>query len=158
MYIYPHKSHWQSEFEHEKQLIQSQVCRDITLYHIGSTAIKGLYAKDCIDILGTVEDTVNIAEHKQTFLNIGYVNKGEYGIEGREYFSKAHRKVHLHIFPTGHDEIKRHLHFVNVMQGNLALINELNRIKLHLQSKYPEDKSTYQNEKTYFYRRIALLH
>ena len=92
MYIYPHKIEWKTEYQSEKSLILSSYNGSITLYHIGSTAISGLYAKDCIDILGVVNDTADIAAKKQSFIDVGYTYKGEYGFLGREYFSKTERK------------------------------------------------------------------
>ncbi len=46
------------------------------------------------------------------------------------------------------------MNFVNVMQGNIELISELNKLKQMLHEKYPQDKGSYQNEKESFYSRI----
>jgi len=127
---------------------------DITLHHIGSTAISGLCAKDCIDILGIVSNTNDVVAQKQIFIDIGYSYKGEYGLTGRQYFSKNKRKVHLHIYPLGHLAINKHLSFVNEMQGNLKLVNELNKLKQSLHNKYPTDKNSYQSEKSHFYDKL----
>lgn len=154
MYIYPHKSAWKNEYEDEKRLIISCYHGNITLHHIGSTVISGLYAKDCIDILGIVKCTDGVVAQKQNFIDLGYTYKGEYGFEGRQYFSKTKRKVHLHIYPLGHLAIEEHLNFIHIMQGNLKLINELNQLKQHLHNKYPQDKNAYQTEKAYFYENI----
>jgi GrpB-like predicted nucleotidyltransferase (UPF0157 family) len=56
MYLFPHNEKWKSEFENEKASITSIYEGEIEIFHIGSTAIKGLYAKDCIDLLGVVKD------------------------------------------------------------------------------------------------------
>ena len=154
MYIHQHKNEWKTEYENEKDLILSNYNGSINLHHIGSTAISGLYAKDCIDILGVVNNTSDIVAQKQKFIDVGYTYKGEYGLVGREYFSKTKRKVHLHIYQLGHLAIKKHLNFINVMQGNLKFIQELNQIKQHLHNKYPKDKDSYQREKEYFYNNI----
>ncbi len=157
MYLFEHKEIWNSEFEHEKDLIIANYAGGIEILHIGSTAINGLYAKDCIDLLGVVEDISEVSSLSQHFVNLGYVYKGEYGIAGREYFAKKHRKVHLHIFQTGNVNIEKHLNFVKVMQGNLVFIAELNQIKQDLHAKYPHDKDLYQQGKKLFYDRINAL-
>jgi len=154
MYLYPHNDAWKSEFENEKDAIISAYTGDIDIFHIGSTAVTGLYAKDCIDLLGVVKDISTLSALKQNIIKLGYSHKGEYGIPGREYFSKKQRKVHLHIFQSGDVNIEKHLNFVRVMQGNPELITELNQIKQELHAKYPRDKDTYQNEKEFFYNRI----
>ncbi|WNC68180.1 GrpB family protein [Thalassotalea nanhaiensis] len=154
MYLYPHNNQWKFEFEHEKDSIISNYEGKIDIFHIGSTAIKGLYAKDCIDLLGVVRDISEVSILKQNLIDLGYDYKGEYGISGREYFSKKQRKVHFHIFQSGDLNIEKHLNFVKVMQGNSELIAELNQIKQQLQAKYPKDKNYYQSEKEFFYNRI----
>lgn len=154
MYLYPHNENWQLEFEHEKNSIISASEGKIEIYHIGSTAIKGLYAKDCIDLLGVVKNISDVSTVKQRLVNLGYSYRGENGIPGRQYFSKTQRKAHLHIFQYGDDNIEKHIKFVKFMQGNLSLINELNQIKQKLHAKYPKDKDSYQTEKAFFYHRI----
>ena len=154
MYLYPHNDEWKAEFENEKDAIISGYKGIIEIFHIGSTAVTGLYAKDCIDILGVVKDISQVSNFKKDLVKLGYTYKGEYGIAGREYFAKKQRKVHFHIFQSGDLNIEKHLNFVKVMQDNTALITELNTIKQALHVKYPSDKDAYQNEKVYFYHRI----
>jgi GrpB-like predicted nucleotidyltransferase (UPF0157 family) len=154
MYLYPPNDKWQSEFTHEKDGIISGYGGIIEIFHIGSTAVNGLYAKDCIDLLGVVKDIAEVSTLKQSITDLGYVHKGEYGITGREYFSKKQRKVHFHIYQSGDVNVEKHLNFVKVMQGNISLIAELNMIKQTLHTKYPNDKESYQNEKAFFYKQI----
>ena len=154
MYLFPHNNEWKSEFENEKNSIISAYEGEIEIFHIGSTAINGLYAKDCIDLLGIVKKISEVTTLKHSFINLGYVYKGEYGVSGRAYFSKKQRKVHLHIFQTGDANVLKHLNFVKVMESNLKLITELNQIKQKLHVKYPNDKETYQKQKEFFYNRI----
>ena len=118
MYLHPHKEEWKAEYLRESELILLSYGKDIELHHIGSTAVRGLFAKDCIDILGIVENLSEVAVRKQHLIELGYDYKGSYGILGREYFSKKSRKIHLHIFASGDVNIKKYLHFVEAMQGN----------------------------------------
>ncbi len=157
MYLFPHSKEWISEFENEKDTIISSYEGEIEIFHIGSTSIKGLYAKDCIDLLGVVKNISEVSILKQSIIKLGYDYKGAYGISGREYFSKKQRKVHLHIFQTGDENVVKHLNFVKVMEGDLALITELNQIKKSLHARYPNDKESYSNQKEFFYNRINKL-
>lgn len=154
MYLFPHNDNWKTEFENEKISVISAYDDEIEIFHIGSTAIKGLYAKDCLDLLGVVKNISEVSKFKQGIINIGYSYRGEYGIPKRQYFSKKQRKVHLHIFQYGDENVEKHLRFVKVMQDNAALIAELNQIKQELHAKYPKDKDSYQYEKEFFYSRI----
>jgi len=89
MYIYPHDKKWASEYAQESKAIISNYGVGLDLYHIGSTAIKGLNAKDCIDILGVVTNLSEMQDKKESIVRLGYTYKGKYGIHGREYFSKS---------------------------------------------------------------------
>ena len=127
---------------------------DIEIFHIGSTAIAGLYAKDCIDLLGVVKDISKVSTFKQNIVDLGFVYRGQNGIIGREYFSKKQRKVHLHVFQSGDVNVEKHLHFVKIMNNNVVLITELNQLKQGLHAKYPNDKELYQKGKAFFYSHI----
>ena len=154
MYLYPYNSEWLKEYLKEEQAILSAYSGSIQLHHIGSTAVKGLYSKDCIDILGVVSDLREVKDNVSHLKNIGYEYKGDYGIDGREYFSKNARKAHFHIFQAGNVNIKKHLGFVEIMQSKPDLAIRLNQLKLSLVSKYPFDKDSYQREKIFFYDEI----
>jgi len=154
MYLFPHNDKWKSEFVNVRNSIISNYKGDIEIFHIGSTAIPGLYAKDCIDLLGVVKDISTVSTFKQSIVDLGFVYRGQNGIIGREYFSKTYRKVHFHIFQSGDVNVEKHLNFVKVMKNNLALIAELNQVKQGLHAKYPNDKESYQKEKEPFYSHI----
>jgi len=151
MYILPHQNTWAAEFAFEKERIRRATGSSLRLFHIGSTAVKGLCAKDCIDILGEVDDLDRVSDMTGSLIDLGYLYKGAYGIEGREYFSKPKRKVHLHIFQKSDPNIERHLRFVQEMRSNPNLIAELNTLKQKLHHKYPKNKDQYQSEKSVFY-------
>ncbi|WP_395373207.1 GrpB family protein [Marinicella sp. W31] len=156
-YLYPHKPHWKQDYINARDLIMSGFDASLRLYHIGSTAIEGLYAKDCIDILGVTDDLDKVISNKQYLMDSNYVYKGEYGIPGRAYFSKNSRKVHLHVLEHGHDQIIKHLGFIHFMRNNSSYIAELNALKTRLQDQYPHDKEAYQLEKKPFYDKIHRL-
>jgi GrpB-like predicted nucleotidyltransferase (UPF0157 family) len=157
MYVYPHKQEWKAEYLQESERIRSRYGRAIDLHHIGSTAVVGLLAKDCIDILGVVSDLSEVVARKQTLIELGYRYRGENGIAGRRYFSKVVRKVHLHIFESGDPNVEKHLRFVKRMQGDEALVDELNRLKAELHERYPNERDAYQAGKSHFYSKLNPL-
>ncbi|MCG7536587.1 GrpB family protein [Pseudoalteromonas sp. OOF1S-7] len=154
MYIFPHSELWKDDFENEAESIKLALGLDIELIHIGSTSVPGLLAKDCIDILGQVENLEPVRKARKKLEDIGFEARGSYGIEGREYFSKSSRKCHLHIFEFGSTEAAKHLGFKDVMLKNPELVEALNRLKTELHSKYPNHKEKYQAMKKPFYDRI----
>ena len=154
MYLVEPSPEWPAAYAQAVTQLHSVYPGEIRFHHIGSTAVPGLIAKDCIDILGLVSDLAEVGHARQRFETIGYEARGAHGIEGREYFVRERPKVHLHCFQTGHRDALLHLHFVEVMRAEPALVVELNALKRALQAKYPNDKSRYQAEKQVFYDRI----
>ena len=113
---------------------------------LGSTSIQGLWAKDCIDILGVVDNSSLGSNCIEPFKRLGYFYKGEYGISGRHYFSRAGKpKIHLHVLPLPHEQVAVHLHFKKVMSESPQLVNEFNDLKRALSSTLP--KEIYQLKK-----------
>ncbi len=154
MYLYPYSKKWPEEYLKEEGEILAVISGSIQLHHIGSTAVEGLFSKDCIDILGVVPDLKQVKINSDFLQNIGFKYKSSYGIEGREYFSKQARKVHFHIFEEGNINIKKHLGFIQIMRSRPDLLAQLNSLKLALENKYPLDKDSYQKEKVFFYNEI----
>lgn len=154
MYLYKYKTEWANDYLREQQSILSAYDGAIQLHHIGSTSVEGLYAKDCIDILGVVAELEHVKSNVVNLENLGFNYKSNYGIEGREYFSKEKRKVHFHIFQAGNANIEKHLGFVRIMKSNPSLVEKLNSLKIELQRKHPLDKELYQKEKVFFYDQI----
>lgn len=89
----------------------------VQIYHIGSTAIEGIYAKPIIDILAEVEDINNVDNYNEQMKSLGYIPKGEYGIKGRRFFLKGlyHRTHHVHIFEKGDSQVERYINFRDYM-------------------------------------------
>ncbi len=125
---------------------------EINIHHIGSTAVVGLSAKNCIDMLGVVDDIENIDPMILPLIQLGYEYQGEYGVSGRVYFSKSSGpKCHLHVFQKGNPNIEKHLSYVRLMNKTPQLVDEFNQLKNKLHALYPNNKNRYQQEKAFFY-------
>ena len=156
-YLFEHNPLWADWYLQTSQLIRSEVSVNIDLYHIGSTAIPNLMAKECIDILGVIENVETAKNLIEPLEKLGFEYRGEYGIKGRYYFAKKEPiKLHFHIFKKGSAEIKKHLQFIEVMSKAPELVQELNEIKRNLHSLYPNDKNQYQQGKSSFYQKRVL--
>ena len=156
MYIVPHNPEWKNIYKAESEKILRKLDVDIEFHHIGSTSIDGLSSKDCIDVLGVIENFELGLELVKPFKSLGFIYKGEYGIPRRHYFSKPlNPKMHIHICPKGHEQIKRHLHFVKVMKSDFDLVQELNKVKGKLSSNY--SKEIYQLRKKAYYEKILAI-
>lgn len=79
-----YSSKWEAGFEEEAEKIKRILKENcIAIYHIGSTAVKGLKAKPVIDIMPVVEDICRVDDQAAEFEKIGYEYLGEFGIAGR---------------------------------------------------------------------------
>ena len=78
--VVPYDPFWEVEYENESQKIKN-ILKDILVevYHIGSTAVKGLAAKSIIDIMPVVTNISLVDKHNKEFVAIGYECMGEFG-------------------------------------------------------------------------------
>ncbi|KZL21370.1 dephospho-CoA kinase/protein folding accessory domain-containing protein [Pseudovibrio axinellae] len=112
---------WPEDFDQEQKVLRDllgEIVED--MHHIGSTSVPYLAAKPIIDILLEVSDIKALDAQSAELANIGYVAKGEYGIEGRRYFEKGgdDRTHHLHAFKTGDPHVYRHLAFRDYLKAH----------------------------------------
>ena len=110
---------WASKFQQEKLLLESVLGNSVKIHHIGSTAVLGVCAKPIIDILLEVESLAWLDSQSAKMEGLGYLVKGEFGIEGRRYFQKSRvqRSHHLHAFLVGSPHIARHLAFRDYLRA-----------------------------------------
>ncbi len=153
-----HDPRWKEQFEAEAKLIKKVFGSEmVALHHIGSTAIPGIKAKPIIDMLGEVKDIQEVPSFNIPMTRIGYQAKGEMGITGRQYYRKGLRQTHthhLHIFQTGHPEIRRHLAFVEYMASHPSEAKEYGELKEKLVREFREKPEEYTSAKTNFIKAI----
>lgn len=115
--VVPYNPRWRAEFEAEAKRIESAL-GEVTVHHIGSTAIPNIYAKPVLDFLVEVGDIDAVNGRNAAMEALGYEAMGEFGIPGRRYFRKdteGIRTHQVHIFETGSIQIQRHLAFRDYM-------------------------------------------
>ena len=156
MYIFPPDSFWTNDFDRVSRKLVEVVDSEIKLHHIGSTSVQGLWAKNCIDILGVINDFSLGLTFIEPLKSLGYLYRGENGISARHYFSREGKpKIHLHVLPIGHEQISIHLHFKDIMSKRPDLVKELNELKWELSDQFP--KEIYQIKKQVFYDKVRKI-
>ena len=123
---------WPAQFTTEQRRIEqallaqlpAPVAATYQLWHIGSTAVPGLWAKPIIDMLLCVPDQASLDACVALLQGLGYQHKGANGIVGRQYFvlpagvappwlasptDGQDRTHHLHAFVQGHPASDSHL-------------------------------------------------
>lgn len=157
MEVVPYNPDWIKEFEAEKSKINAIMEKEIiAIHHIGSTSIPGIYAKPVIDLLIAIKDINAIDKYDSQMKALGYLPKGENGIEGRRFYLKGEydRTHHVHVFQVNSSEIERHLIFRDYMIAHPQEAKAYEELKRGLAEKYRYDNEGYCTGKNDFIQDI----
>lgn len=159
----PYNLAWKTEFENLKQtLLVLLNIASIDIQHVGSTAIPGLIAKPILDIDIIIENKLLINNISQKLENIGYISKGEQGINGRFAFATSSKHTphtkqnytwqdhHLYVCHSDCLALKNHLLFRNALTQDQKLVLDYASMKKELASKQGMTRERYAKEKTDF--------
>ena len=124
------------------------------VFHIGSTAIPGSIAKPILDIGVAYSSSTDFEAETACLVSLGFTSKGEYGIEGRSFFTyyndeKTYDYIHIHAFREAHPKHLAHLDFLHAHLADPSLVKKYNELKMGLVSSgvkrkdYPEAKNGY---------------
>ena len=132
--VVPYDEAWESAFEKIKDETEA-VIGDMILgiEHIGSTSVRGLSAKPCIDIDVIIKDYSVFDEIVRRLGTIGYIHEGNLGIKDREafkYTDKPHLMMHhLYVCPQYSEELKRHIVFRDFLRHNKEAVMKYSAVK-----------------------------
>ena len=157
--VVPHDPQWREAFKIESERVTAALGENVvTVHHVGSTAIPGIYAKPIIDLLVEVKDIALIDEQSSSMESLGYEAMGEFGIAGRRYFRKDSqegvRTHHVHIFEFGSEQVERHLAFRDYMIAHPEEAQKYSELKRELAREYPTSIEQYMDGKDGFIRAI----
>lgn len=146
---------WTSMYEGEAARIRASLGNTvIELHHIGSTAIRGIYAKPVIDILLVVADLTELDLHADRMVKLEYESKGEFGIPGRRYFrknsSRGVRTHQVHSFERESHGALRHLAFRDYMNCHPDAAQAYSSLKQKLAAQFSHDIQEYMDGKSSF--------
>lgn len=131
--VVDYNSQWQRDFDVEQILLKKAMGENaIAVEHIGSTSVIGLAAKPIIDILIEVKSLQALALNIPPLVALGYIDKGENGIEGRHYLQKGEvvRTHHIHIFQSGDANLKRHRAFCAYLSAHPDVAKAYGELKI----------------------------
>ena len=145
--VVPYDEKWINEFEKIKNEILPIIYNDIvSIEHVGSTSIPGLWAKPIIDINIVVENFM-LPVVIEKLASIGYIHEGNLGIEGREafrYVDKPHLMEHyLYMCPKDSVEHKRQVAFRDYLKLHPLDRKKYSEIKIEMSNKFPHDINSY---------------
>ena len=157
--VVPYDEAWKKDFEDIRAEL-SEVLDGIvmSIEHVGSTSVPGLYAKPIIDIDVVIESMDDFEGVKNQLAKIGYSYEGDKGIPGREAFDyegKEHlRNHHLYVCSKDASELKRHMSFRDYLRTHPEAVEEYSRVKLEGAKLYPYDIDSYIEHKSPFIEKI----
>ncbi len=155
VHVVPYNPAWKHEFECEAEKIARALGEiAVSVLHIGSTAIPGIFAKPIIDFLLEVEELVKLDDKNSSMKELGYEAMGEFGIQGRRYFRKDNasgvRTNQVHAFKAGSSEVARHLAFRDYMIAHPLEAQAYSTLKQQLAREHSDDIEAYMDGKEMF--------
>ena len=146
--VVPYEQRWRTAFEEIKNEIEAEI-GDLILgiEHVGSTSVKGMSAKPCIDMDVIIKDYSVFDEVVSKLGAIGYIHEGDLGIKDREafkYADKPHLMMHhLYVCPQYSEELRRHITFRDFLRHNPEAVKEYSLVKEKAAELYPNDIDQY---------------
>jgi GrpB-like predicted nucleotidyltransferase (UPF0157 family) len=123
----------------------------MSIEHVGSTAVPGLAAKPVIDLVVVVRPG-RVHAAIERLAAIGYVHRGDLGVEGREAFDvpPGERRHHLYVCAVDSGELQAQLAFRNRLRNEPELASAYTDLKRQLAIRFRDDREAYSEAKTEF--------
>lgn len=128
---------WPKNFESLKAQIWPAIKEHaLFIEHVGSTSVPGLAAKPIIDLDIVVEDIKCLQAAIRSLESIGYVHRGNLGIEGREAFRAPQGSITHNLYLCTKDciALKNHLFLRDHLRSNHQARDSYGTLKQRLAS------------------------
>ena len=141
---------WPSLFAKEAKRIE-EACGNVTVEHVGSTAVPSLDAKPILDILIGVPSFSEAEGLIPAIESLGYHCLGTYGIEGRLFFRTPEPcTIHLHLAEKDGKFWRDELLFRNYLRDHPEAGKAYGILKRELAIKFANDRPSYTQAKGEF--------
>ena len=120
--------------------------------HIGSTAIKGIWAKNIIDVLVEISEQADMEKAAQAMERNGFIrmSSDDSGISLNRGYTKdgfAEKVYHIHLRYTGDND---ELYFRDYLNEHPEIAREYEKLKLMLWKEYEHNRDAYTDAKGEF--------
>lgn len=124
----------------------------VGIEHVGSTAVPGLCAKPVIDMSVVVGSAADLPGAITRLTSLGYVHRGDLGVQGREAFAPPPGLAthHLYVCPRGSLGLRNHLAVRDALRSDPELAAVYGALKRDLAERHPRDVDRYVDGKTAF--------
>ncbi len=160
IFLIEHNEKWKEYYVEIESFLQDILAdyQVVRINHIGSTAVKGIWAKDIVDVLleiGANEDIEKVAGtlEKNSFIRMSSDAKRISLNKGYTPSGFADKVYHLHIRFVGDNN---ELYFRDYLNEHQEVAKAYEQMKLKLWKKYEHDRDGYTNAKTVFVEKWTL--
>lgn len=147
---------WKKMFDEEKQNLKSIFCEiAIEIEHIGSTAVKGLFAKPIVDIAIAVNEFSDIEKIKDKLESLYTIKNNEEN--GEILLIKEAEEVTyflIHVMKIDSKRYKDTIDFRNYIRENYDVMKQYEDLKVELAQIYADDRKTYTKSKNDFIQNV----
>ncbi len=159
--LVPYDSNWVKEYEKEKELLE-RVLKDyiLEIHHVGSTSIKGLWAKPIIDILIVIKSLDDIPKITEILKDYDYENRGPQGIDDRMFFAKGPADVRTHYLHFTEPKSNTYydlVYFKRYLNEHPEYLKKYQDLKQKLAKEYTNDRPKYTLGKKEFITNVIKL-
>lgn len=158
--LIPHDEKWEEEAKKVIQQLEVILGENvIDIQHVGSTSIKGIWAKPILDLAVEVKALAQL--NKEGMLAAGYDACGESGVVGRYLFVKrkdGHISTHhIHCYEKGNEDLAAVIKFRDFLNGQPEYAQKYCDLKKKLAERFPKDRASYTAGKEQFIKMICEL-
>lgn len=149
-----HDDGWKKQYEEMAAFLSENLSsfHINRISHIGSTAVKGIWAKPIVDILIEIAPNESMVTVDEIMQSIGFTKMSE--SDGRISYNSgytecgfAEKVFHLHLRYAGDND---ELYFRDYLGDNPAIAAEYQQLKLDLWHKHEHNRDAYTEAKTAF--------
>lgn len=145
---------WPSRFSEESQRLKT-IPYLIAIEHIGSTALPGIKSKPVVDIAMMVSTQPDDPRLLQALSGLEYVSHGEYGLAGRQFFTRGNPpRFHLHVVTRDSPHWTSWLTFRQCLRMHPDLLEKYDHEKQRILAESAGDRGTYTRLKGSFIRAV----
>jgi len=157
--VIAYQDEWPRQFEEVASRLRA-VLGNLTsavVEHVGSTSVPGLVAKPILDI-DVIVDEHELAAAVSAVESLGYVHRGDLGVEGREAFFAPDDNPLRHVYVCRRDalSVRNHLAVRDVLRRRRDLRDSYGEIKLRLSADPQVEIDAYIAGKSAVLRRVLI--
>lgn len=161
IFLTEYQTYWTEWYQEEYTLLSAILSKNyiVRINHIGSTAIKGIWAKPIIDILVEITEQTNMQLICDILTENGYLCMSQ--SENRMSFNKGYTErgfsekvFHLHLRYIGDND---ELYFRDYLNEHADIAKEYENLKISLWKLYEHNRDRYTNAKGNFIANVMKM-